>query len=80
VNFGIVPLTFAKESDYDYLSDNERIMIPGIRKALMRGEEIVTAFVKDKEVSLKMNLSQRQRDILLAGGLLPYTVEGRKGK
>ncbi|MDD3552453.1 MAG: hypothetical protein AB7V52_09185, partial [Methanothrix sp.] len=33
---------------------------------------------KEEELVLKMNLSRRQRMILLAGGLLPFTVMSRK--
>jgi aconitate hydratase len=78
VNFGIVPLTFVQESDYDALKDGADIVIPGIRKALEKGDQEVKAISGGYEIRLKMNLSRRQRDILLAGGLLPYTVRGRK--
>ncbi len=78
VNFGIVPLTFVQESDYDALKDGADIVIPGMRKALEKGDQEVNAISGGSEIRLKMNLSRRQRDILLAGGLLPYTVRGRK--
>jgi aconitate hydratase len=78
VNFGIVPLSFAEEADYDILSDGVEIIIPGMRKALEGMDEEVKAFAGGREIRLKMNLSRRQRDILLAGGLLPYTVQRRK--
>jgi len=80
VNFGIVPLSFALEQDYDALKAGADIVIPGIRRALQGEDSKVKAIVENKEISLNMNLSQRQREILLAGGLLPYTVRGSKGK
>lgn len=80
VNFGIVPFYFANESDYDSLEQGAEIVIPGIRSALEHGDEDVKARIGGKEIKLKTSLSRRQRDILLAGGLLPYTVQGRKGK
>lgn len=80
VNFGIVPLSFTKEADYDALTDGTEIVMPGIHKALEESGDEVKAFAAGREITLKMNLSRRQRDILLAGGLLPYTVQGRKGK
>jgi len=80
VNFGIVPFSFAQESDYDALTAGAEIRIPGIRTALQQGDDSVKAFSGGREISLKMGLSRRQRDILLAGGLLPYTVQGRKGE
>jgi aconitate hydratase len=78
VNFGIVPLSFAEEADYDILTDGAEIAIPGMRKALEGSAEDVKANACGREIRLKMNLSRRQRDILLAGGLLPYTVQRRK--
>jgi aconitate hydratase len=78
VNFGIVPLSFAEEADYDILSDGAEIAIPGMHRALEGMDEEVKAFAGSREIRLKMNLSRRQRDILLAGGLLPYTVQRRK--
>lgn len=80
VNFGIVPLSFAQESDYDSLTDGANIAMPGLKKALEGSSDEVKAVAAGKEIGLKMNLSRRQRDILLAGGLLPYTVQGRKGE
>ena len=96
VNFGIVPFTFEKESDWDLLPEKTNIRIPGIRKSLEKGDESVIAHAegsrkgeevverkgekkKEEELVLKMNLSRRQRMILLAGGLLPFTVTSRKG-
>jgi len=78
VNFGIVPLYFATESDYDLIEQGKEMAIPGMRDALERGSEEVRAVTGEKEISLRMNLSRRQREILLAGGLLPYTVQKRK--
>ena len=79
VNFGIVPLYFADESDYDSFEQGEKIIISGIRTALESGGSEVKAKINGKEIKLKTHLSGRQRDILLAGGLLPYTVQERKG-
>jgi aconitate hydratase len=78
VNFGIVPLAFADELDYNSLENGAEIMIPEIRKALEAGVEEVKAISSKREIKLKMNLSKRQREILLAGGLLPYTVKKKR--
>ena len=82
VNFGIIPFSFAQESDWDRLPDKTKVKIPGIREALQRGKSDVMALAGDMQIGLKMSLSQRQRDILLAGGLLPFTVmaAARKGE
>ncbi|MDM7934895.1 MAG: aconitase family protein, partial [Methanothrix sp.] len=78
VNFGILPMSFEDERDYDALETGERIGIPGIRMALQRGDESVKARIGDREAVLKMRLSERERDIILAGGLLPHTVQRRR--
>ncbi|MFB3766494.1 MAG: aconitate hydratase [Methanotrichaceae archaeon] len=81
INFGIVPFYFADESDYDSLEQGAEIIIPGIRTALNNGNSEFKAKIAGRDIRLKTSLSERQREILLAGGLLPYTVqEKRKGK
>lgn len=80
VNFGIVPFSFANEKDYDVLPAGANITIPDIRVALERGDDEVLAQTAEREMMLNMSLSKRQRAILLAGGLLPYTVQERKRK
>jgi aconitate hydratase len=77
VNFGIVPFYFADESDYDAIEQGAEITVHGIRSALEQGSDEVKAVIGNREIPLKTALSERQRDILLAGGLLPYTVQGR---
>ncbi len=78
VNFGIVPLSFAQESDWKILPEKTEVRIPGIRKALETGKKSIVALAGNKQITLNMNLSKRQRDILLAGGLLPFTVQASK--
>jgi aconitate hydratase len=80
VNFGIVPFYFADESDYDKVQPGSQITIPKIRSALEQGSDEVRAIIGDREILLRTILSERQRGILLAGGLLPYTVHKRNGK
>jgi aconitate hydratase len=75
VNFGIVPFSFAREADWENLPEKTEVAIPGIRRALQAGKEEVSAYAGERQIGLKMILSQRQRDILLAGGLLPFTVQ-----
>ncbi|HPE63697.1 MAG TPA: aconitate hydratase [Methanothrix sp.] len=79
VNFGIVPFTFVSESDYDLVKEDDNLEIPGIRAALERGDLVMEAFdgTSREKVLLKTELSKRQREILVAGGLLPYTVRKR---
>ena len=47
--------------------------IGNIKAALAKGADLVLKTAGGKSVSLKYSLSARQRDILLAGGMLNYT-------
>jgi len=78
VNFGIVPFSFVRESDWDSLPQDTQIRIPEIRRALQKGMDTITMLAAEERISLKTNLSERQRKILLAGGLLPFTVQASK--
>ena len=74
INFGILPLTFVSESDYDALGGGNVIEISGIKAALTAGSELsLSDRTAKKRIPLKCSLSARQRDILLAGGMLNYT-------
>jgi aconitate hydratase len=74
INFGILPLTFASEADYDAVGPNDEIEIDDVKKALERESSLLLRnSTNNKSIELKYVLSLRQRDILLAGGMLNYT-------
>ncbi len=79
INAGILPLTFENEADYDKVSFGDELSLPGIRQKLANGEpvELVDNTTGDR-IPLKTGFSQRQIDMLLAGGLLDYTREQNK--
>ncbi|MHC3129163.1 MAG: aconitate hydratase [Candidatus Bathyarchaeota archaeon] len=73
INFGIIPLMFKKESDYDGIDSGDEIQIPNIRKVISKNEPlIVKNLTKGKDFEVNYELSERQRNILLAGGMLSY--------
>jgi len=80
VNFGIAPFSFVQEADWEKLPEKTEITVPSIRRSLEAGKSDFIALAGDEKISLKLSLSQRQRDMLLAGGLLPFTVEMAKRK
>jgi len=74
LNFGILPLTFAHEADYEAIGGGSEIEIAGIKQALAAGSDLsLTDRTSQKRIPLRFSLSVRQRDILLAGGMLNYT-------
>jgi aconitate hydratase len=77
VNFGIIPLSFKNLADYDKIEQGDEIEIPDIKKKLQNNEPVILIDkTKNVKIELGYSLSQRQKDILFAGGLLPYTVKG----
>lgn len=78
VNAGIVPLTFANEADYDTIDQMDELEIPDIRELVGKSEITVYNKTKKTNFKVKCNISERQRNIILAGGLLNYTRESVK--
>ena len=80
INNGILPLTFADSADYDAVSEGDEIVIAEAPAQIAAAAEggAVTASIAGREVELRLDIAPRQRDILLAGGLLNYTREHRE--
>jgi aconitate hydratase len=70
VNFGILPLVFADPADYGKIDQGQTLSISGIRRALEEGRKEITVLAGDREISSRLEVSARQRRMLLAGGLL----------
>jgi aconitate hydratase len=79
VNFGIVPLVFARAADYDRIKAGDRLRLPGIRRAIAEDKPLV---LRDEtagaDIPLKLAVSKRQAEMLLAGGLLNSILAGTK--
>ncbi|MBA7712485.1 Methanogen homoaconitase small subunit [subsurface metagenome] len=73
INFGILPLSFFTEDDYDSIEQGDEIKIPEVRKDLLNKEEL-TLFnlTKNHEIKLKHNLTDSDIQIILAGGKLNF--------
>ncbi len=69
-NFGILPLIFKNPADYDRITDSSVIEVPGIRAGIERGEKEIGIRVDDQEMIALLEVSDRQRQSLLAGGTL----------
>ena len=76
INFGIIPLTFKNPEDFEKIAEGDDIEILGFANGIADKEELT---LKDKtngaEVTLVLAATARQREILLAGGLLNYTKD-----
>jgi aconitate hydratase len=74
INFAIVPLEFANPADYDRIGADDTLEIENLRRAI---EHDTTITVKDTTADFlfncKLSLTDRDRQILLAPGMLAYT-------
>ena len=80
VNAGIIPFNFVNEADYDKIDAYDELELPNVRAAIANGENATMINkTKNETYELTYDLSARQREMILAGGLLNYTRENGKG-
>ncbi len=73
VNFGILPLTFVNDADYDRLEQGDEWDIADVRSAIQAGPVVTVRNVsKGDTLQLKHALTPRQIEIILDGGLLNH--------
>lgn len=74
INSGIIPMTFENEADYDSIDMNDELLIEAaIEQVKTAGTVRVKNLTKQTEFNVKLSLSDRQVQMILAGGLLNYT-------
>ncbi|WP_455712920.1 aconitate hydratase [Streptomyces rhizosphaericus] len=74
VNFGVLPLEFEDPADYDRIGPDDRLHVSGLHEALAPGGEPalrVRNATRDEEYTVRHRLSPRQREAVLAGGIIP---------
>ena len=77
VNYGILPLLFSDGADRRKLEKGNLLKLSGIRKAVESADRIVAQLGGGEELSLKLELNERDRRILLAGGRIPWFRQER---
>jgi len=76
INFGVLPLTFENSADATSLSPGNVLSIDQVADQLAKGE-LVTVDVGNRSIRVRHALSERQRAILKAGGLINWMRERR---
>ncbi len=74
INAGILPLTFENPEDYDALTQGSKLSFSDLHKGIETGKVIMTDDT-GRTYALKGEFTDRQKKILLCGGLLSYTKE-----
>ena len=74
INVGILPLTLKNKDDYSEINQGDRLVLKGVMSGLDSGEFILIDETTAKEYNLIGEFTERQKEILLAGGLLKYVA------
>lgn len=70
-----MPLTFKNPADYDKLTENSSLTLSGVFEGMENGEITLTDNSNGSSYTLLCSYTERQKAILKAGGLLPYTKQ-----
>ena len=73
INAGIMPLTFENPEDYDKLSQNDSLELADVFAGMDSGKIKLVDKTTGEEFALSCSFTERQKAILKAGGLLPFT-------
>jgi len=72
INFGIIPLTFVSEQDYQKIDSGDKIEIESVRQQLYSKEIVVNNLTKGESFKVAHDLTPRLIEILIKGGLLNF--------
>ena len=72
INFGILPLLFINDQDYDFCTQGDQVSLLNLRESLERNSLSLKNETQNKTIKLNHTLTERQIKILLSGGVLRY--------
>lgn len=73
INFGILPLLFQSEEDYKRVEEGDRLLIRDVLQSLNGSQDfVVENLTKGNTFVVRSNLNEREKNLILKGGLLPY--------
>jgi aconitate hydratase len=76
INAGILPFTFVNEADYDKISQGDMLSCDNLIETIKQGKNVIIKnMTTGDNIECICELSDRAKDIILAGGLLDYTRE-----
>src|SRR5699024_366267 len=81
VNFGILPLTFADDKDYERLEQNDVLIIDDVKEKITTGNEFyITIQGKEQPILVQHRLSKLQLEVMIAGVLINWVKENKEEK
>ena len=74
INYAVLPLAFSDAADYDTLDPEDQLEISDVRQRLEDGATRIPIYNRTKQTTFEttLELTDRERQIVLAGGLLRY--------
>jgi aconitate hydratase len=73
ISQSILPLLFREEDDYERVSQGDTWKMEGVREPIAAGEQTLVVNTDDgTKIELEIRLSPREREVLLAGGILKF--------
>jgi len=76
INFGMIPFEFKNASDWDKLEQGDVLRIEDLRRAIKNRDSVIATLVgKDIGIPLTYNISERQVEIILKGGVINYVKQ-----
>jgi aconitate hydratase len=76
INFGILPLIFKDVADYEAIRQGDTVVLKGVRGLVASGAREIPVQVDGREIVTLLEVSERERQDLLAGGTLNYVRQG----
>ncbi|MGY0375043.1 aconitate hydratase [Clostridium sp. JNZ J1-5] len=70
INNGIMPLVFNNINDYDNIDEFDELIMQNVLQGIESGKIIVKNKTKNKEYEMNLQLSERQKEMILKGGLI----------
>lgn len=70
INNGIMPLVFNDINDYDNIDEFDELFMQNVLQGIESGKVIVINKTKNKEYEMNLQLSERQKEMMLKGGLI----------
>jgi aconitate hydratase len=76
INFGMIPFEFQNPADWDKLEQGDILRIGALRQSIKNRDSVTARVVqKNIEISLTYNISERQLEIILKGGVINYVKQ-----
>lgn len=73
INFGILPMTLMRDEDLEQIQPGDQLVVDDVITSMKNGETLrVANKTRNSTFDVRIDLNQREKDIILAGGLLRF--------